>query len=185
MNKPIPTLYLGLIALFISCHEQNVSHVNAVSDKILKEIPSSWTMLTEYNGQLVIFHPCDANNALVEIHDDTLHINWGLEEGFYRIKSITKPSNGKIAMTGETDIGENEERFSVTFLDAEKKLSRWHVWLDDTTSAIFTDSRFKDDFKEVKQPCSECWGYDVCNEAEGKDSSRAKTAAPELIASDF
>lgn len=185
MKKTIPALYLGLMTILISCHEQNVPVANDVSDKLLVEIPTSWVMLTEYKGQLVVFHPCDANNAAVEIQHDTLHINWGLEEGFYRIKSITRPSTNKITMTAETYPEEGEESFTVDFLDNEKKLSRWYVWLDDTTSAVFTDSRFKDQFKEVKQPCSECWGDDVCNDIEEKGPDPTQQTSPELIASDF
>lgn len=184
MKKLIPTLCLSFVAALLSCHEQSVPLTDGVSNKILSEIPSSWIMLTDYDGQLVIFHPCDANNATVDIRNDTLHVNWGLEEGFYHITSIAKPSGQKIRLTAETDSGETEEIFSATFLDTEKKLSRWYVWLDDTTSAIFTDSRYKGQYKEVKQPCTECWGYDVCNETE-KDSVSSQQLSSELIASDF
>jgi hypothetical protein len=185
MNKQIPTLFLSLITLFFSCHEHQRSLSNDRVDPILKEIPSSWTMLTEYNGQLVIFYPCDANNPVVDFRHDTLHINWGLEEGFYHITSVAKPSPGQLTLTGETDLGETKENFYATFLDNEKKLSRWYVWLDDTTSAVFTDSRFDNQYKIVKQPCTECWGYDVCNEVEEQDSVHTQ-GSPELIAgSDF
>jgi hypothetical protein len=126
-------------------------------------------MLTERNGELIVYHPCDANNTVVEIRHDTLYINWGQEEGFYTISS-TQKEQSKIIFSAKPDYAEADEKFTVEFLDAEKKKARWFVWLNDSTSAVFADTRTVAEYKTVKQPCLECWGEDVCDENAKQDS---------------
>jgi hypothetical protein len=161
-------VFLGLIAALIACQPQKqtsdlTGNVGQPVPLYTDDLPSTWTMLSDQNGEMIIFHPCDANNTMVEIRYDTLYINWGQEEGFYKITSLWRDQD-KIFFNAKSDYGEQEDQFSVEFLDAERKKARWFVWLNDSTSAVFADARTAADYKTVKQPCLECWGEDVCNE---------------------
>jgi hypothetical protein len=176
MKNLTTPLCIGLLyTIIISCQPQqkSVSDLTAsamLKPVTLKDVSSSWTQLTENDGQLVIYHPCDANNTVVEVREDTLYINWGQEEGFYTITSVKNSSTGKLILSAKSDYGEEEDTFAVEFLDDEKKQARWFVWLNDSTSEIFTDTRLVSQYREVRQPCRECWGKDVCDEAEKADS---------------
>lgn len=170
------SLYAGLvILLIISCQPQqkttaDLTAAQTYSVDSVNDLPKSWTMLTEYNGKQVIYHPCDANNTVVEIRHDTLYINWGQEEGFYNIISITKNAPNKITFLAKGDLEETPDTFHLEFLDNAKKKARLFVWLNDSTSQVFTDTRLVRDYEDIKQPCRECWGRDVCDEAEKSDS---------------
>jgi hypothetical protein len=130
------------------------------------DFPSSWTMLTQREGKLVVFNPCDANNPVIEIRQDTLYINFGQEEGFYNITSILKNDHDKVILVAKPDFGDNPDKFKVEFLDKERKQARWFIWSNDSTAETFTDTRFVNEYANIKQPCRECWGEDVCAEAD-------------------
>lgn len=120
-------------------------------------------MLTERNGQLVRFAPCDSSTPEVVLKKDSLQVNWGQEEVLYKLTSV-KPFRDKLLLTAKDELYQKEETFIVEYVNNDKRLVRWYVWLNDTTSAIFTDAMFASRYPLVKQPCTECWGHYLCDE---------------------
>jgi hypothetical protein len=175
--KNLYPLAVAFLVLLVACQqkETSTSSIADVQDPVdlLKELPSSWTMLTEHEGKQVIYQPCDANNTVVEIRNDTLYINWGQEEGFYNITTVKKDEHDNLILSGKSAYEATEERFMITVLDDQKKQARWYVWLNDSASSVFTDSRLADTFETIKQPCRECWGEDVCDQAALADTLNA------------
>ncbi|MFZ6014662.1 MAG: hypothetical protein ACOYXT_30255 [Bacteroidota bacterium] len=175
--KTIITLLSLVVALtLISCRQQeqttasDLASKTAIDSVTLADLAPSWIQLTEKDGKQVIYLPCDANNTEIGIRHDTLYINWGQEEEFYNILSLDQHST-RLALKVNPDYDENEIRnFRFEFLDEDKKKARWYLW-QDSTSAVFIDSRIKDQYQEIKQPCLECWGEDVCDEAAKRDST--------------
>ncbi len=134
-----------------------------------KKFSGAWVMLTEREGQLVRFHPCDATNPQVILKEDSIYIHWGQDEASYKLTS-SKPFHDKLLLTGKDDLYQTEEKFFAEYINPEKKLVRWYVWLNDTTSAIFTDNRNANHYPHIAQPCAECWGNDLCDEVTPSDS---------------
>lgn len=170
MRKPVLALWsVFTVFLFLmSC--QVKPSVDQLSFAITeKKFRSSWIMLTERNGELVRFAPCDASTPEVVLKKDSLQINWGQEEALYKLLSV-KPFRDKLLLTAKNEPYETEETFIVEYVNDEKRLVRWYVWLNDTTSAIFTDAMFANRYPLVKQPCAECWGYYLCDDGQFADS---------------
>src|SRR5688572_8142180 len=98
-NLILPVMIVAMIA----CQPQKATseltgNAHSPDSVSADDFPSSWTKLTDQNGKLVIFHPCDANNVMVEVRHDTLYLNWGEEEAFYMITSMRREQNKIILM---------------------------------------------------------------------------------------
>jgi hypothetical protein len=163
---------LRIICLIIcmSCRQQQPVATDVPEALVAKPlslaIPSTWIKLTEHGGKSVIFYPCDADNIRVELRPDTLIIGWGQDAEQFFIESIDRVEVNQLSIKARSEYEDEPHEFTVELLDDKNSQARWHIWDDASSSELFTEEKVAVQYKEVKQPCRECWEDEQCDEME-------------------
>jgi hypothetical protein len=124
-------------------------------------------MLTEVEGQFVVFTPCDAENPHITISEDrtALTVAYGHDAVVYAIRESTlkeKLVDGIIGYKLTLMVQENDVTTKVTVEHVPDRPTRWSglPWKEGT---YFANEGEVDEYPSVVQPCRECWG-DECED---------------------
>lgn len=119
-----------------------------------ESLQGEWHMLTEQNGEQVLFYPCDADNVFIQVKGDSIIIGWGQDASAGKIEDWNKN-----VADNDISLAVNDS-FSVNFyrvLKTEEGLTEWWLWEDAEKPALLVNAVNKSRYKEVRQPCKECW----------------------------
>ncbi len=119
----------------------------------LSDLSGEWHMLTQQNGDWVLYYPCDADNTFVQVKGDSIVIGWGQDATLGIIESWTLSDLDELSLVVNDSYTTTTYRVQQT----EDGLTQW--WLQDDVEgpSYFTHVREKDLFRTIKQPCKECW----------------------------
>lgn len=180
-------IWTPLLLCLISCGSKEKDVANTEPESIQEEIqapiqteqennqsitaenfPLYWEMLTEEEGEFIIFRPCDAANFCVSINDKrtVLSIEYGQDGALFDILSIDHKS--KLSSNGNKDF----LLFRIRDQNAgtEKRVFEVNAEFNQDTRHVFwTGLPYRDEeimmissldtsyYKTVIQPCSDCW----------------------------
>jgi hypothetical protein len=167
MRIQIPVFLCFVLAGCSSGSNSTTGHVDgtdsleiqSTSDFTLASLSGEWHMLTQQNGDWVLYYPCDADNTFVRVKGDSIIIGWGQDATLGKIESWT-------AVNDELSLVVNDSYASTTYRvqQTEDGLTQWWLWEDAEGPSYFTHIREKDSFPIIKQPCKECW--EDCEESQ-------------------
>lgn len=125
-----------------------------------------YLMLTEMEGEEVIFNPCDASNGEVRIDLKEGVLQIFLIEGHevtpFTVKAIHK-SETRIDFDVEVYDKFYEKGLFVKGLTADFGRTAWGAAaFGGVTERIYIKNENKSDYKVIDQPCRECWGEQEC-----------------------
>ncbi|MBL7873064.1 MAG: hypothetical protein JNM78_15715 [Cyclobacteriaceae bacterium] len=118
----------------------------------LKDLMGEWHMVTQEEGEWVLFYACDADNTTVTIKGDSIVIGWGQDATAGKIESWSV-ENDKLSLV----VNDSYETNVYQVQKAEDGLMQWWLWDDSEGQSLFVHERYKNKYRVVKQPCKECW----------------------------
>lgn len=153
-----------LFTLFSACNNTKTASFN------LNNFPSDWIMLTEKDGNLIVYNTCDAGNlelSIIQKKEKTELLLHGQQEdsNFDVLESIEV--NDTISFKVNRLEGEENQIFKFVWIEKEKGVGRWINTYSNgyTANYLFVSKDHLSNFDQVNQPCKECWG-DECDELE-------------------
>ncbi len=152
-----------LIALLAACaqtssNEETDSTEKTDSNFSLKDLAGEWHMVTQEEGEWILFYACDADNTTVTIKGDSIVIGWGQDATGGKIESWSL-ENDKLSLV----VNDSYETNVYQVQQAEDGLMQWWLWDDSEGQSLFVHDRDKNKYRVVKQPCKECW--EDCDES--------------------
>jgi hypothetical protein len=162
----IITLFLfGLILLSCSPRsnenreeESDIAETQTSTDFSLSDLSGEWHMVTQEEGEWVLFYACDADNTTVTIKGDSIIIGWGQDATGGKIESWSLEGD-KLSLV----VNDSYETNVYQVQEAEDGLMQWWLWDDSEGQSLFVHDRDKNKYQVVKQPCKECW--EDCDES--------------------
>lgn len=136
----------------------------------LNSFPKDWVRLTDKDGKLVVYNPCDAGNLLLTISKKSGHFELLLhgQQEDYNFKILeTTQLNDTIFLKTKWKDSDEQQDFKFFWTNKEKGLGRFITTYSNgyTSDNIFVTSDKQTNFEKIDQPCRECWG-DECDEIE-------------------
>jgi len=120
----------------------------------LTTLPPDWIYLTKTDSGNVIFNSCDGGNSLVTITrvQDSLGLFFHGEQEDLAFKVLSSSiGNGDTVVIQTSGPGASPPQiFTFLWTDIEKGLGLWN-------QRTYVASNHKADYKDIYQPCSECW----------------------------
>ena len=159
-------LIITCILLFTSC-KQNIENK---TEELLANFPKEWKMLTEINGEKVIYQACDAANRNFWIENKQNTWIFNHEEGHETmtdtIISFNRISDTEFKLILHSEYTDSLIEMIISEYDSGKT-SKWSwSYSNFEMSYYFVSNIGKSDFKYVEQPCRECWDDEICDEKE-------------------
>ncbi len=124
----------------------------ATTNFSLTDLQGEWHMVTQEEGEWVLFYACDADNTTVTIKGDSIIIGWGQDATAGKIESWSA-ENEKLSLV----VNDSYETNVYQVQPAEDGLMQWLLWDDSEGQSLFVHDRDKNKYRVVKQPCKECW----------------------------
>lgn len=118
----------------------------------LGDLEGEWHMVTQEEGEWILFYACDADNTTVTIKGDSIVIGWGQDATAGKIESWSVEDD-KLSLV----VNDSYETNVYYAQPAEDGLIQWHLWDDSEGQSLFVHARDKSKYRVVKQPCKECW----------------------------
>ena len=140
--------------------DQTQSFEDAVSVESIRldDLKGEWQELTEQeDGTYIIFHPCDADNRMVQVKSDTLLIGWGQDASFALIRSFYVDEAGRVVLSV---IDQDDNTVRTYFIHREDNtglIANWFLFGLDEPPVRMAHESILDQYKKVQQPCRECW----------------------------
>lgn len=154
---------LTFLILAAACSSRTAETTSTDSEQITQDIKpgltpedlqGEWHMITEQNGEWVLFYPCDADNTFVQVKGDSIVIGWGQDATGGIIEDWLEGDTGNQITLAVND------SYSVNYYRVEKAENGntvWWLWEDADNPSQFINAVNKPNYKEVRQPCKECW----------------------------
>lgn len=157
--KRFPFLSVGFLALTLACTTRTVENsveqageTSTVEEGLQpKALQGEWHMITEVDGEWVLFYPCDADNTFIQLKADSIIIGWGQDATAGKIENWSTNGN-TITLAVNDSYAVNTYQVS-----AGKDYTEWWLWEDADGPSRFIHASQKSNYKEVRQPCKECW----------------------------
>lgn len=132
----------------------------------LKLIPKTWEMLTEEQGELIIYTPCDAENKMVQIYfgesgQFVLSLSYGQEAEEYVITGASVDDDSKagqeVTWTLDLESPGGEHIVAQAKYNEEEGQGHWENLgpLFDNLPMVSGEQSMW--YPLVEQPCMECW----------------------------
>lgn len=162
MKLKLTTALIALVILAIACTSRTTESTGDTEQKATDkkeqfssaELQGEWHMITEYEGEWVLFYPCDADNTFIQVKGDSIIIGWGQDATAGIIEGYTSNEPGnEITLTVNDSYAVNNYRVERT----ENGNTAWWLWEDSERPSQFINALDKPSYKEVRQPCKECW----------------------------
>jgi hypothetical protein len=116
-----------------------------------EDLQGEWHMITEIDGEWVLFYPCDADNTFIQIKGDSIIIGWGQDATGGKIENWTADGD-------KLTLAVNDSYAVSTYpVSAGPDYTEWWLWEDAEKPSRFINAINKSQYKEVRQPCKECW----------------------------
>jgi hypothetical protein len=165
MNKSI--IYLFFISVMCGCKDSEIKQSISLSS-----LKNEWTSLTKTKEGLVIYESCDGGNAIYTIFerkDSVFLIQNGTQEStLYYLKEAYKSKLDTIFIDACYYSTDDEFKFKLIIIDSTKGLYKLiNCGISEETLVI---SSKKENFKEITQPCTECFERETCDEFRLNDS---------------
>lgn len=115
-------------------------------------LEGEWHMITEVAGEWVLYYPCESDNAFLQIKGDSVVIGWGqdITEGKIENWSV---ENDELTLVVNDSYSVNTYQVKTR----QNGYTEWWLWDDVEEPSLFIPVNQKSQFKEVRQPCKECW----------------------------
>lgn len=155
--KPSFFLLTGFLLLAFACgkpaetaieQDQKIPLVEKTQPETLQ---GEWHMITEVDGEWVLFYPCDADNTFIQLKADSIIIGWGQDATAGKIENWTADESG-LTLAVNDSYAVNTYKVS-----AGNGYTEWWLWEDAEKPSRFIHAREKAHYKVVRQPCKECW----------------------------
>ncbi|MBX2899067.1 MAG: hypothetical protein KF775_05440 [Cyclobacteriaceae bacterium] len=146
-------LFLNLLILGVACAPKSVEDVPALETFMLepKALQGEWHMITEIDGEWVLYYPCDADNTFIQLKPDSIVIGWGQDATAGKIENWSVTGN-------KLTLAVNDSYAVSTYqVTGGNNFTEWWLWEDTDKPSRFILATQKSHFKEVRQPCKECW----------------------------
>ncbi|MCE7862199.1 MAG: hypothetical protein DYG99_01520 [Bacteroidetes bacterium CHB5] len=157
--KPVALLNsLVFLALVFACNkpaentQDTITEIPEAETLPAESLEGEWHMVTEVDGEWVLFYPCDADNTFIQIQADSIVIGWGQDATAGKIESWSNDGN-KLTLAVNDSYAVNTYQVN-TGLNG---YTEWWLWEDAEKPSRFIHARNKAQYKEVRQPCKECW----------------------------
>jgi hypothetical protein len=153
--KSIASFFLiGLLAACtqLKSNEEAESVEQTNSEPSFNDLEGEWHMVTQEEGEWILFYACDADNTTVTIKGDSIVIGWGQDATVGKIESWSVDDDKYSLVVNDT-----YETNVYQVQPAEDGLMQWHLWDDSEGQSLFVHERDKSKYRVVKQPCKECW----------------------------
>lgn len=181
-------IWTPLLLCLISCGSKEKDVANTEPESIQEEIqapiqteqensqsktaenfPLYWEMLTEEEGEFIIFQPCDAGNLAVSLNEKRtmLNVEYGQDAMNFDILSMedkTKLSTNEnkkfiILKLQNQFTGADHKKFEVIVeINPENKHSVWRgLPYRENDALLMISAQDTASYKHVRQPCSDCW----------------------------
>lgn len=123
--------------------------------------------ITKLNNELVIMDYCDAMNKEIRIKNDSVYQIFGHETYSFKINSINR-TNSFIEFSENVSVG------SYVFkpYDSSKKL--WKI-----NNELYVDSVYAKLYSIYKEPCTECFPKERCDQLEQEEKEKKERLAIE------
>jgi hypothetical protein len=147
-------LLIGLLAACtqLKSNDERESVEQTNSELSLTDLEGEWHMVTQEEGEWILFYACDADNTKVTIKGDSIVIGWGQDATAGKIESWSVDDD-KFSLV----VNDSHEINVYEVQPAEDGLMQWHLWDDSEGQSLFVHDRDKNKYRVVKQPCKECW----------------------------
>lgn len=171
---------LVALALFVlaSCQNTSKPTVN------LNGLPKKWVQLTEQNGELVIYEPCDWSNVEIEFKDTagkTLLLLEGYQDSMEGEVIETTQSGDTLLIVTQLPYGKDYiDTAKFIWKDKAKGLATWVDYFGATLTIV--DAQYRSSYKQVEQPCTDCW--DDCG-GDGEDETAAHISNIQKVFDDY
>ena len=151
---------LMALALVFACTPKPAAEYSEASDNeaITKEpvasqdLQGEWHMITEVDGEWVLFYPCDADNTFIQLKSDSIVIGWGQDATAGKIENWSNDGD-KLPLAVNDSSAVNTYQVKID----QAGYAEWWLWEDDERPSRFIHTSQKLQYKEVRQPCKECW----------------------------
>lgn len=117
-----------------------------------QDLQGEWHMITEVDGEWVLFYPCDADNTFIQIKGDSIVIGWGQDATAGKIENWSNDGD-KLTLAVNDSYAVNTYQVKT----GTSGFTEWWLWEDAETPSRFIKATDKSQYKEVRQPCKECW----------------------------
>lgn len=167
-------IFLCLLTLLVlSFHAAPAQKAFAIND-----LPLNWTQLSEIDKQLVVFNPCDAGNGSIMIETvkgvRKITVGYGHEALVFKVNKIKAIHNGTTNETTFMFFGNYEamEPARTDTIEAQynpaTKRGKWIMHFEDDAynTRLYTADENLSAYKQVNQPCRECWPPEECEAME-------------------
>lgn len=124
-----------------------------------------WISLTLIKGERVIYNSCDGGNLLLTLSREeqgyTLLLHGEQEDTPMTVVGSSQQTDTLI-MTCATRGWSGNQKVKVVWQDRKQGLAHWVIQQANRNirSGGFVSAPHKKAFKEIDQPCRECWGDD-------------------------
>ena len=158
--KAVLIFVLLLNSFFLSAQKTNL------------KIENHWINLTEQDGKLILFYPCDADikQIIIDAEKNELTMKYGQEDDVFKILSTNYVSNKELNFNilYSTFGKPQETTVNVKFIDVDKRIAKWSFTLIDGKTELNNEYLMISEpksinYKIVKQPCRECWTEEDCD----------------------
>jgi hypothetical protein len=109
-------------------------------------------MITEVDGEWVLYYPCDADNTFIQLKADSIVIGWGQDATAGKIENRAVDGD-KLTLAVNDSYAVNTYQLRID----QAGYTEWWLWEDAEAPSRFIHASQKSLYKEVKQPCKECW----------------------------
>jgi hypothetical protein len=116
------------------------------------ELEGEWHMITEVDGEWVLYYPCDADNTFIQLKADSIVIGWGQDATAGKIENRAVDGD-KLTLAVNDSYAVNTYQLRID----QAGYTEWWLWEDAEAPSRFIHASQKSIYKEVKQPCKECW----------------------------
>ncbi|MCW5910499.1 MAG: hypothetical protein KIT62_05465 [Cyclobacteriaceae bacterium] len=120
-------------------------------------LEGEWHMITEVDGEWVLYYPCESDNAFLQIKGDSIMIGWGQDITAGKIENWSTDGD-KLTLAVNDSYSVN----TYPVKTGQNGYIEWWLWEDAEEPSRFIPAAQKSQYKEVRQPCKECW--DDCEE---------------------
>lgn len=133
----------------------------------MKGIEGNWKQLTERNGKLVAFYPCDADNGTVEVRKDSgqyeMVLGFGHDAMLYTVTSMRNVDGGVMLIGKYIDLEGSENDSTLIKFDKEKNILSLDSYENGkiAITRIYTQED-NNSYEKIEQPCRECFTEEEC-----------------------
>jgi len=117
-----------------------------------QDLQGEWHMITEVDGEWVLYYPCDADNTFIQLKADSIVIGWGQDATAGKIENRAVDGD-KLTLAVNDSYAVNTYQVKID----QAGYTEWWLWEDAEAPSRFIHASQKSLYKEVKQPCKECW----------------------------